>query len=186
MLIGNLENLFDQFGFTIPHRIWLKLSPTATTNCVKKAMLATLQTSASDLQDTRLDINKEQSKMERVGIFGTLSMGFLATALMAMMGLLIYSYASLRERVYHLAHAAGSGGVAQPGHRPGGAGIHLPLAVWRNRRRGHWHCGLKPVCAVLPLHRRTGRHPAAAAHPHHRLARHWHPDPDLHPDHRRR
>ena len=41
--------------------------------------------------------------MERVGIFGTLSVGFLATAVMALLGLLIYSYASLQERAYRLA-----------------------------------------------------------------------------------
>jgi len=38
--------------------------------------------------------------MERVGIFGTLSVGFLASAAMAILGLLLYSYAALRERVY--------------------------------------------------------------------------------------
>lgn len=38
--------------------------------------------------------------MERVGIFGTLTIGFLASAAMAILGLLLYSYASLRDRVY--------------------------------------------------------------------------------------
>jgi ABC-type antimicrobial peptide transport system permease subunit len=41
--------------------------------------------------------------MEQVGIFGTLSVGFLAAALMAILGLLVYSYASLQERAYRLA-----------------------------------------------------------------------------------
>ena len=47
--------------------------------------------------------------MERVGIFGTLSVGFLATAVMAILSLLIYSYASLQERAYRFAvlHAVG-------------------------------------------------------------------------------
>ena len=47
--------------------------------------------------------------MERVGIFGTLSIGFLASAAMAILGLLLYSYASLRERVYRFSvlHAVG-------------------------------------------------------------------------------
>jgi ABC-type antimicrobial peptide transport system permease subunit len=103
-LIGNLENLYDQFGFTVPHRIWLKLAPGASSEAVMKSIAATLQTNPdTSTQDARLDIKTEQAKTERVGIFGTLSIGFLATAAMAMLGLLIYSYASLRERVYHLA-----------------------------------------------------------------------------------
>lgn len=41
--------------------------------------------------------------MERVGVFGTLSISFMAAAVMAAMGLLTYSYASLQERLYHFA-----------------------------------------------------------------------------------
>ena len=41
--------------------------------------------------------------MERVGVFGTLSVSFLAAATMAALGLLTYSYASLQERLYHFA-----------------------------------------------------------------------------------
>lgn len=45
-------------------------------------------------------IRTEQAKFERVGVFGTLSVGFLAAVVMAIMGLLIYTYASLRERLH--------------------------------------------------------------------------------------
>ncbi len=47
--------------------------------------------------------------MERVGIFGTLTIGFLASAAMAILGLLLFSYASLRDRVYRFSvlHAVG-------------------------------------------------------------------------------
>ena len=38
--------------------------------------------------------------MERVGVFGTLTVSFLAATLMAGLGLLTYSYASLHERLY--------------------------------------------------------------------------------------
>jgi ABC-type antimicrobial peptide transport system permease subunit len=41
--------------------------------------------------------------MERVGVFGTLSIGFMAAVAMAGIGLLLYNYASLRERLYRLA-----------------------------------------------------------------------------------
>jgi predicted lysophospholipase L1 biosynthesis ABC-type transport system permease subunit len=60
-------------------------------------------------QDARILIREEGAKFERVGIFGTLTIGFLASALMAILGLLIYSYASLRERMYRFSvlHALG-------------------------------------------------------------------------------
>jgi putative ABC transport system permease protein len=48
-------------------------------------------------------IAEEKTKMERVGVFGTLSIGFMAAVAMAGIGLLLYSYASLRERLYRLA-----------------------------------------------------------------------------------
>jgi ABC-type antimicrobial peptide transport system permease subunit len=38
-----------------------------------------------------------------VGIFGTLSVGFLAAIVIAAMGLLVYSYASLQERLFRFA-----------------------------------------------------------------------------------
>jgi ABC-type antimicrobial peptide transport system permease subunit len=74
-----------------------------TADSVVSQLPSALQVKAGKIVDTNLNIATEQGKMERVGIFGTLSIGFLATALMAIIGLLIYSYASLRERVYHLA-----------------------------------------------------------------------------------
>lgn len=55
---------------------------------------------ATQRQDAVNIIAEEQAKFERVGIFGTLSIGFLAAALMAVLALLVYSNASLQERLY--------------------------------------------------------------------------------------
>ena len=101
-MIGNMDYLESQIGFRLPHDIWLKLKPGVSGESVRKAILGTVGVVASQqlTEDARAMVNEEQSKMERVGIFGTLSVGFLATAVMAVLGLLIYSYASLRERVY--------------------------------------------------------------------------------------
>ena len=38
--------------------------------------------------------------MERVGIFGTLTIGFLAATVLSGIGLLVYNYASLQERLF--------------------------------------------------------------------------------------
>lgn len=102
VVIGNLEHLFSFFGATFPHQIWLRV----VEGTDGKALLAAVLkkgVEATRPEDARALITEEQAKMERVGVFGTLSVGFLAAAMMAAMGLLLYSYASLRERLYRFA-----------------------------------------------------------------------------------
>ncbi len=105
--VGNLEYISTLTGLTTPHDIWLKLAPQTNTRELLQNITDTLSISASystgALRDARAMIATEQGRMERVGIFGTLSIGFLASAMMAILGLLVYSYASLQERAYRLA-----------------------------------------------------------------------------------
>jgi putative ABC transport system permease protein len=98
-VVGNLEYINSFFGLTMPHHIWLRLAEGATMD----EALAAVRTTGIDhvgVQSASALLNSEQSQMERVGVFGTLSVGFLAAALMAGLGLLTYSYASLHERLY--------------------------------------------------------------------------------------
>jgi putative ABC transport system permease protein len=99
-MVGNLEYLNSVFGFTVPHDLWLRLAPGTPAAPLLKALPGTLGIGAASFQESAALIASEQGKTERVGIFGTLSIGFLAAAIMAILGLLIYSYASLRDRVY--------------------------------------------------------------------------------------
>jgi ABC-type antimicrobial peptide transport system permease subunit len=48
-------------------------------------------------------VAEEQARPERVGVFGTLTVGFLAATVMAFVGLLINTYASLHDRLYQFA-----------------------------------------------------------------------------------
>lgn len=98
-VIGNLEYLFSFFGTTMPHRIWLRLQPGVEGKTVLKEVPKT-GIGTIDEEDVRAAITQEQAQMERVGVFGTLSVSFVAAALMAALGLLTYSYASLHERLY--------------------------------------------------------------------------------------
>ena len=108
-VIGNLNQLTALFGFIPTHEIWLKIKPGASEAAIRKALPAAVNVVAYTSQDARVLIAQEQGKMERVGIFGTLTIGFLASAAMAILGLLLYSYASLRDRVYRFSvlHAVG-------------------------------------------------------------------------------
>jgi putative ABC transport system permease protein len=50
--------------------------------------------------DVRRAVSVEQARAERVGTLGTLTIGFLAAAAFSGIGLLIYNYASLQERLF--------------------------------------------------------------------------------------
>jgi ABC-type lipoprotein release transport system permease subunit len=108
-VIGNLEELAALFGFVPTHNIWLKIEPTAREADIRQALPSTVSVVPSAGQDARILIATERGQMERVGIFGTLTVGFLASASMAIVGLLLYSYASLRDRMYRFSvlHAVG-------------------------------------------------------------------------------
>lgn len=108
-VIGNLDYLTSWLGYMPPHNIWTRLAAGAPAEDTLNGIYGRLPISYVTLGDARGDIETEQAKMERVGIFGTLSVGFLATAVMAILSLLIYSYASLQERSYRFAvlHAVG-------------------------------------------------------------------------------
>jgi putative ABC transport system permease protein len=108
-IIGNLNQLTALFGFIPIHDIWLRLRPDAGETEIWKALPRAVGVYAGRGQTARLLITAEQAKFERVGIFGTLTIGFLAAAAMAIVGLLLYSYASLRDRMYRFSvlHAIG-------------------------------------------------------------------------------
>ncbi len=100
VIIGNLDYLTFFLGVTAPHDILLRVKDSADGKEVLKSVQGNLGIpSIVHDQDARAMINEEQSKFERVGVFGTLTVGFLAAVVMAAMGLLIYTYASLRERL---------------------------------------------------------------------------------------
>jgi len=102
-VVGNLEYLSTLTGLTVSHDIWLKMDPGTDTKELAQAITGRMNIAVAKPMDTFAMITEEQGRMERVGIFGTLTVGFLSTALMAVLGLLVYSYASLQERAYRLA-----------------------------------------------------------------------------------
>jgi putative ABC transport system permease protein len=98
-VIGNLEHLFTEAGAEFSHQIWLRVADGTDGKALFQAV-TTKGIEASQQRDAHAVLAEEQAKMERVGIFGTLSVGFLAAAVMAMLALLVHSYASLQERLY--------------------------------------------------------------------------------------
>jgi len=102
-IIGNLDYLSTLTGLAPVHDIWLRLAPDADSTALLKTIQQKFSLTPTNPHDAHDLIRVEQERMERVGIFGTLTVSFLATALMSVLGLLVYSYASLQDRAYRLA-----------------------------------------------------------------------------------
>ena len=97
VMIGNLDALFLEVGTDFPHHLWLQLQPGASGEAVRKRIVekgyvANFWRSATDI------LAVEQAQLERVGLFGTLSVGFGAAAIMAVLALVMYGAASLDQR----------------------------------------------------------------------------------------
>jgi putative ABC transport system permease protein len=98
-VIGNLDYLYGQVGGPELHDVWLKTKPNADANVLQQGV-ADLKVHVRQWRDTRATLTTEFAQPERVGALGTLAVGFLAAATLSGIGLLIYNYASLQERLF--------------------------------------------------------------------------------------
>ena len=101
LFVGNLEYLYEMAGGMFPYDVLLKTEPGVDYERIvedtRKVNLEVLNWYAP--QDT---ISEEQQKPERQGLFGVLSVGFLAAALLTVMGFLFYALFSFRRRFIEL------------------------------------------------------------------------------------
>jgi putative ABC transport system permease protein len=98
-IVGNLDFLFEQVGGPELHHIWLEIEPDAD-EYEFISRVEEMGVYINDWIEARGKIAQELAKAERVGIFGTLTIGFLGAAIFSGIGLLIYNYASLQERLF--------------------------------------------------------------------------------------
>ncbi|MEM7533604.1 MAG: ABC transporter permease [Chloroflexota bacterium] len=109
-VIGNLEYVFFFFGMVMPHNIWLETDETyVDAEPILDMIPDEAGISTIEEFDAKGLIRAELEQMERVGVFGTLSVSFIVAAIMAALGLLTYSYASLEERRSQFAVLRASG-----------------------------------------------------------------------------
>lgn len=97
--VGNLDFLFDQLGATLLHDVWLQVEDDADHDKLADQVEA-MGVFIGRWINAKEEIAEEQAQVERVGIFGTLTVGFMAAAVLSGIGLLIYNYASLQERLF--------------------------------------------------------------------------------------
>jgi putative ABC transport system permease protein len=114
-LVGNLDELYLRAGAEYPHEVWLD-----TTNDADPEKIAYTVRGFSIILDNRADQSKleqnglntlvkqwssadlniraEQRRPERQGLFGLLSVGFVSSALLTVLGFLLYALFSFRRR----------------------------------------------------------------------------------------
>lgn len=96
-IIANLDYIYDQ-ATILPYEVWLKMKPDA-----KVAPLITkLAEENIDLysvRDVRSELATQKKHPTRGGVFGILSMGFLVSVIVSLIGYIMYWFFNLSSRV---------------------------------------------------------------------------------------
>jgi putative ABC transport system permease protein len=115
LFVGNLDELFIQAGGEYPHEVWLGTKSGANPEDIIYAVRGYsilldqqadhsrlvkngLNTQVKEWWSTGLNVLAEQRRPERQGLFGLLSVGFAASALLTVLGFLLYALFSFRRR----------------------------------------------------------------------------------------
>jgi putative ABC transport system permease protein len=100
-LIANLDYIFDSTGEISPHDVWFSVDPATPTATIVDG-LTKLGIPVAKVTDERQELATPLARPERVGLFGMLSAGFLASAGLTAFGFGLYATASLRRRSIEL------------------------------------------------------------------------------------
>jgi putative ABC transport system permease protein len=101
LFVGNLDHLFDAAGYQTPYHVLLDLDDGAQVKQVARGVLE----AGFDLvryESVNAYVAEEQARPARQGLFGLLSVGFAASALMTVLGFFLYSVFSFRRRMIEL------------------------------------------------------------------------------------
>ena len=101
LFVGNLDFFFEQVGGQFPYRVWLRTDPGADYGQIADGV-RDLGLGVLDWDAAPLEISAEQQRPERQGLFGLLSVGFIAAALLTVLGFLLYAFFSFRRRFIEL------------------------------------------------------------------------------------
>ena len=97
LFVGNLDYFFEQVGWQIPYDVWLSTDDGVDFAGIEEGV-RDLRLRVLNWKAPPMDIAEEQRRPERQGLFGVLSVGFVAAALLTVMGFLLYAFFSFRRR----------------------------------------------------------------------------------------
>ncbi len=99
--MANADYLFEQEGDLFPYEVWLDVKPGTTPEQIR-AGIDELDLPSIISEDAPSTIRIAQNRPERQGLYGLLSVGFLASALLTGLGFLFYSQISFQRRFVEL------------------------------------------------------------------------------------
>ena len=101
LFVGNLDYLFEQAQIELAHRVIMRVGPDFNQREFSRAVFD--RGAAGVLVDEPISrIDREQSRPERQGLFGLLSIGFITSSLATMIGFLLYTIFSYQRRYVEL------------------------------------------------------------------------------------
>jgi putative ABC transport system permease protein len=101
LLVANLDTIFERTGGERPYDVWVKTAPTIDYEQMVDD-LRDVEIAVMDYKAAAVKVAAELRRPERQGLFGVLSVGFLAAALLTVLGFLLYALFSFRRRFIEL------------------------------------------------------------------------------------
>ena len=101
IFVANLDYIFERMGGEQPYDVLLRTAPDSNARQLIPA-LRDIGLKIVSEDDTRQMMQEEIERPERQGILGLLSVGFLVSALLTVLGFLFYSFLSFRRRFIEL------------------------------------------------------------------------------------
>lgn len=95
--LTNLDPIFELVGTPLPHNIWMSLEPGADLAAVKDGVRA-LQFPVVEWRDPESALREAQAQPSRRGVLGFLSVGFVASIFLTMVGAIIQNTVSFRAQ----------------------------------------------------------------------------------------
>ena len=102
LFVGNLDYLFEQAGGQFPYDVWLKTDGDIDYEHMAEDMYGRGLMHWGRWDAPLIRIASEEKQPERQGLFGLLSVGFIAAALLTVLGFLLYALFSFRRRFIEL------------------------------------------------------------------------------------
>jgi len=97
LFVANLDYIFNQMGGLFPYDVWISTPDHVNPDEIQDGLLD-LDIRVLYMQDSRSAVTREQGRPERAGVFGILSVGFVAAALLTTMGVVLHSFIAFRRR----------------------------------------------------------------------------------------
>jgi putative ABC transport system permease protein len=140
--VANLDHIHEALGGAYPYNVWLQVRPDVPTTQIVDGVRE-LGLAVVTAQDANTMIRAAQTRPERQGLFGLLSAGFLAAAVLTVLGFLVYAVVSFHQRTIQLGMlraiglSVGQMALYLAGEQAllilAGAGLGTGLGVWASR-----------------------------------------------------